>query len=85
MPWITGEYIVNIPIICHSTENLTVNGNPLKSNIINQIKFLALGKFITTPDNSTTFRVCVFFCIMSTSKNIRVDNKPCTMINKIKL
>ena len=74
-----------MPMICHSTENLIVNGNPLKSNIINQIKFLALGKFITTPDNSTTFLVCAFFCIMSTSKNIKVDSRPWTTTNKIRL
>jgi hypothetical protein len=79
-----GEEIIKVPSTCHSIINLIVKGNPENNKSINQIISLIVAEVQAIPLSSTIFLVLVFFCIISTKKNIRVDNQPCIKINKIK-
>ena len=81
---VCGEHIIKLPRTCHSIINFTVKGNPENNKIINQIiSFIVLDRE-PTPLSSTIFLVLVFFCIISTKKNIKVDNQPCINIKRIK-
>jgi hypothetical protein len=72
-----------IPRTCHSIANFTVSGNPPNRIITAQIINRILVNLMANPERLTIFRVEVFFCIMSTRKNINVDNQPCIKIKRI--